>query len=124
MKKCNKKNKKKLKDEKLETIKKQFDEFKFQDKDGNDNKENIKGRLLAYIPYAGRLSQYYGNLNQKYLSLSISFFAVIGFFLTFYLIHLNFNLFQGLPIILGTVIIYDFHILHIYPYHVSRQCSE
>jgi hypothetical protein len=97
-KKLNKKIKKKLKDEELEAISKQFDNFEFQD----DEKENIERRLLAYISYANRVIQQYKNTKHKYMSLNLSFLAVISFFLSFFIDYYKSNLFQQLFIILGS----------------------
>ncbi len=101
MKICNKKNKKERKAEELNTILKQFDDFQFVDKKNKNNKENIKGRLLAYIPYANRVIQQYENTIHTYLRLNISSLAVISFFLTFFFVYYELNFLQGLPIILG-----------------------
>lgn len=98
MKKFIKKNKKELKDEELKSILKQFDDFQFRD----NEKENIKERLLAYIPYANRAIQQYENTKHKYLSLNISFLAVISFFSTFIFVYFTTNLFQRLLIIIGS----------------------
>ncbi|MHA2127791.1 MAG: hypothetical protein ACXABO_06160 [Promethearchaeota archaeon] len=69
-----KKNKKKKRKQELETILKQFDEFQYDDTE----EDKIKGRLLAYIPYANRVLQQYENTKHKYLRLNISFLAVIN----------------------------------------------
>lgn len=98
MKKLNKKIKKKLKEKELETIIKQFDDFQIDD----NEKKNIQRRLLAYIPYANSVVQQYENTKHTYLRLSMSFLAVISFFLMFFFVYYVPNLFQQILIILGS----------------------
>jgi len=98
MTKCNKKNKKKLKDEELESILEQFDDFQIDD----NKKENIERRLLTYIPYANRVIQQYENTRHKYLSLNVSFLAAISFFLPFFFTYFKPNSLQQFLIISGS----------------------
>ncbi len=103
-------NKKRLKDKELETILKQFDEFQFPE---GEKKENIKNRLQVYIPYVNKVIQQYENTKHKYLSLNISFFAVMSFFLSFVLGYLNINFAQGVLIISGSLICGLFSLLNL-----------
>ena len=126
IKKCNKKNKKKLKDEELEGIFKQFNDFQFQDE---DEKKNIKERLLAYIPYANRVIQQYENTKHKYMGLNVSFLAAITFFLSFFFTYFKPNLLQQFLILVGSflsalfIVVNLLHNLRKSPTHTSPQTT-
>ncbi len=96
----NKKIKKRQKEKELEIILKQFDDFKFNNKE----KGKIKERLLAYIPYVNRVIQQFENTKHQYIRLNISFATLISLFPTIFIVYFKIEPLKLLPIIYGSLV--------------------
>ena len=107
LKKLFKRERKKQKKQKLKDILDIFNNFQSQDK------EFLKRRLLTYIPYANRITQQYENIRHRYLSLNVSLFTVISFFLTILLVYFRVEIPKIFPIFIGTLIFVFFSALNI-----------